>query len=329
MMLFLKYIKYRYKVILLFVIFASLFIVSFSLYGIPTKAAAYPALLCLAVFVVVGIVDFFSIRHRHIEFEKIKMDTDDLEPSLPAARSEGEEDLSEIVQIMNERYNEAKETFGKKYDDTVAYYTMWAHQIKTPISSMHLRLKREDNETARVLMSDLVKIEQYVEMVMTYLRLDSQSTDYVFRECDLGEIVKAAVKQFSGDFISKGIELDFDISDTSVVTDEKWLAFVVSQVISNALKYTDTGKISIYIEDRCTLCVKDTGCGIASEDLPRIFEPGFTGENGRLGKKSSGIGLYLCRRICDNLGHTISVESKQGEGTIVKVDLNNYSGYDS
>ena len=175
-------------------------------------------------------------------------------------------------------------------------------------------------------------------MVLCYLRLDSESTDYVFREYELDDIIRQAVKRFAGQFISRKIRLDYYAVNKKIVTDEKWLLFVLEQVLSNALKYTEEGSISIYCEkqaeafsgtaskepagqDTAVLCIRDTGIGIAPEDLPRIFERGYTGYNGRNDKNASGLGLYLCRRICKNLGHTITIDSVLGEGTTVRIGL--------
>ena len=187
---------------------------------------------------------------------------------------------------------------------------------------MRLTLQNEDSELSRRLSEDLLRIEQYVEMVLCYLRLDSSSTDYVFQEYDLDSIVKQAVRKFAGQFIRRKIRLDYQPLHTRVVTDEKWLLFVVEQVLSNALKYTPAaGTVTIDLEEPKTLCIRDTGIGIAPEDLPRVFEKGYTGYNGRNDKKASGIGLYLCRRICKNLNHVISVDSSLDSGTVVRIRL--------
>ena len=203
----------------------------------------------------------------------------------------------------------------------VEYYTIWAHQIKTPIAAMRLTLQSEDTETARRLSGDLNRIEEYVEMVLTYLRLDSDDTDYLIREHVLDEIIKPAVRKFAREFILKKLSLDYAPTGYTVLTDEKWLSFVIEQIISNAVKYTSEGGVKIYMDETGVLCISDTGIGICAEDLPRIFENGYTGFNGREDKRASGIGLYLCRRITDNLGHGISVESVPGEGTAVRLDL--------
>lgn len=204
------------------------------------------------------------------------------------------------------------------------YYSMWVHQIKTPIAAMNLLLcqagENPDSVSVPELWAQLFQIEQYVEMALTFLRTESDATDYVFAPVCLENVVKKAVKKYAMQFIQKKIALDLKEMKDTVLTDEKWLLFVLEQIISNALKYTGQGSVTICSKQRggfVELKVSDTGIGIAQEDLPRIFENGFTGYNGRLGRKSSGIGLYLCKRILTRMGHDIRLESEAGEGTCV------------
>ena len=205
--------------------------------------------------------------------------------------------------------------------ETVAYYTAWVHQIKTPIAAMRLTLQGEDTPAARRLTAELGRIEQYVDMALTYLRLEEGGSDYVIRPCSVDEVVRAAVRRFAGEFIDRRIRLDYEPVQWETVTDGKWLTFVVEQLLSNALKYTgQEGAIRIYRQGD-ELCIADTGMGIAPEDLPRVFQMGYTGQNGRLDRRSSGIGLYLCRRICGNLRHGIRMESVPGKGTTVYLTL--------
>ena len=178
-----------------------------------------------------------------------------------------------------------------------------------------------ENPQSRELLEELQKIEQYVEMVLTFLRLDSESTDYLIKEYDLDCIVKQAVKKFSGEFIDRKLSLDYQPIKVNVITDEKWLSFVIEQILSNALKYTPEGGISVVLESPATLVISDTGIGIAPEDLPRIFEKGFTGYNGRADKKSTGIGLYLVKRTVDLLGTPVFVTSTPGKGSRFSIDL--------
>ena len=205
--------------------------------------------------------------------------------------------------------------------EMIEYYTLWVHQIKTPIAAMRLILQEEDTQLHKEAAAELFKIEQYVEMVLSYLRLGSSSTDFVIRRQELEPIVRQAVRKYAPLFIRRKISLDMGDLQAKVLTDEKWLTFVVEQILSNALKYTPKGTISIYLEKPCTLVIKDTGIGIAAQDLPRLFQKGFTGYNGREDKRATGLGLYLCRRILGKLGHEIRIESQEGVGTKVKIDL--------
>ena len=223
---------------------------------------------------------------------------------------------------------------------------MWVHQVKTPIAALRLLLQNKNDEGQMTEeLSELFGIEQYVEMALQYQRLDSETTDFVFEETDLDEIIRTSVRKYARQFIAKKISLSYEPVETTVITDKKWLSFVIEQVISNAVKYTKTGGIKIYLKDgdgtmsvpvqkashrkeddgensgmkSVRLVIEDTGIGIRAEDLPRICEMGYTGCNGHEGQHSSGIGLYLCSRILKKLGHTFSITSKEGVGTVVKI----------
>ena len=170
-------------------------------------------------------------------------------------------------------------------------------------------------------LSELFKIEQYVGMVLSYLRLNSDFTDFVIRKYSLEELVRQAVRKYAPLFIRKKIRLELMDVDVTVLTDEKWLSFVLEQILSNALKYTDRGRIKMYLEEPKILVIEDTGIGIAPEDLPRICEKGFTGYNGRTDKAATGIGLYLCREILTKLSHTLNITSEPGVETQVRIGL--------
>ena len=137
----------------------------------------------------------------------------------------------------------------------------------------------------------------------------------------LDDAVRASVRRFAGEFIDRGLKLDFRPGGAQVLTDAKWLGFMLDQLISNALKYTPSGGVTIEMEGETTLAIRDSGIGISPQDLPRIFERGYTGRNGRADQRASGIGLYLCRRIADNLGHALYAESEPGRGTVMRIDF--------
>lgn len=218
------------------------------------------------------------------------------------------------MQSMKERHTETSQ-------EMIDYFTIWVHQIKTPIASMRLNLEAEDTRLSQRLKSDLLHIEHYVEMVLTYLKMGAESTDYVFAPVSLDKIIRENLRKLRGDFIIKKLKLDYEPVKETVISDEKWLSFVIEQLLSNALKYTGQGSIAICSEEPKTLCIRDTGIGIAPQDLPRIFERGYTGINGRRDKHASGLGLFLCREICKRLGAEISITSQPESGTTVKIDL--------
>lgn len=302
-------------------LFFLIFLLSFLLYHLPAMAVIYPALLCALLAGGIFLVDFLRTQKKRRVLHNIRNLTDTAAENFPPADTAEEEDYQQIIRHLAEEHRAYRTGQMKQYTDMIDYYTVWAHQIKTPIASMRLHLQNEDSPLSRTLSAELFRIEQYAEMVLTFLRLDSASTDYVFREYDLDTIVKQAVKKFAGEFIRRKLRLVYEPLHTTVVTDEKWLSFVIEQILSNALKYTPSGSITITLEPEKKLCIRDTGIGIAPEDLPRVFENGFTGYNGRTDKKASGIGLYLCKRICTRLGQPISVRSTVDAGTVVTIDL--------
>ncbi len=240
--------------------------------------------------------------------------------NIPLPRNGIEEAYTRLIQTLFDALKALENQAAERLSDMKDYYTMWVHQIKTPIAAMDLVLQSGDSPEYSELTENLQRIEQYADMVLCYLRLDSDSSDLVIREYDLDGIIRQAVRKFSSQFIRRRIMLIYEPLNKRVLTDEKWLLFVIEQIISNAVKYTPSGAIEISGEAPLTLCIRDTGIGVAAEDLPRIFEKGYTGCNGRLDKKASGIGLYLCKRICNQLGHQIKAESN-GTGTIIKIAL--------
>lgn len=320
MKFFKAYLKSHKITILAFVIFVVLFIVSFVLYHLPAAAVMYPSVLCLMAGILLFWKDYSKEYKKHKILEQIRRIDFSLLEELPEPDTYQDEDYQEVIESMREQYKTLETSMNIKYQNMIEYYTLWAHQIKTPIASMGLTLENRDSREARKLSADLFRIEQYVEMVLTFLRLDSDYTDYVIESCCLDKIIRCSVKKFSSEFINRKIKLRYEGITEDIVTDEKWFQTVIEQILSNALKYTRQGSISIYYKDN-KLYIEDTGIGIAPEDLPRIFENGYTGYNGRKDKRASGIGLYLVKRICTNLGIGIKIESELNRGTTVILDI--------
>ncbi len=304
-----------------FIAVSAIFIACLALYRIPPEAALYPALLSAGVLALLLAFDVRRAWRTHRSFLRLEKLPPEQIDVLPKPRTVAQADCQRLVEKLCCEQRELSAKTAAQYADILDYYTLWAHQIKTPIASMRLTLQAGEHESSDALTHDLQRIEQYVQMALVFLRLDSGTTDLVIQRCDLDGIIRPVIHKLASQFIHRKLSLDYEPLSETVLTDEKWLSFVVEQVLTNALKYTPHGGVRIFLEQPKTLCIRDTGIGIAPEDLPRVFDKGYTGLNGRLDKKASGIGLYLCRRICIRLGHTIQIESRLGQGTTVRIDL--------
>ena len=318
---FFVYLRERGKAIACLCLFTGIFAGTFLLYHVPWQAAAYPAALCLGLGVLLLLRDYRRFRRVHEAYRRLEQLPELTREQLLQWKSQTERDCAALLEKQLEDMARLQTASADRFTTQTDYFSAWAHQIKTPIAAMGLKLQNEDSPLARGLRGDLNRIAQYVEMAMTYLRLDAETGDYVLKTQDLDPIIRGAVRRFAGEFIDRKLRLRLQETGQMVLTDEKWLSFVLEQLLSNALKYTPGGEISIFWQEPDTLVIRDTGIGIAPEDLPRIFEKGFTGYNGRSDKKASGIGLYLCRRVCQNLGHEISAESTPGKGATIRLNL--------
>ena len=312
---FFQYLKEHIGALLAFVACAAIYFITFALYHFPLQAVLYPTYICVLLLLGILLYKYRAAKKKHEEFVLLQKLPETLIESMQEYQTTEDEDYQEILALLQEKRLREGQESRDRFTDAMEYFTMWAHQIKTPIASMRLRLESEDSAFSRAISEDLFRIESYVEMVLTYLRLGEGASDYVFRGCELDTLIKGSLRKYAGQFIGRGIRLVYEPVEMKVITDEKWFTFVLEQILSNALKYTQEGSVTIEKGADNTLVVKDTGIGIAAEDLPRIFEKGYTGRNGRLDKKASGLGLFLCKRICDNLGIKISASSKIGEGT--------------
>ena len=325
-----SFLKIRKVLIIIFTGIVVIFGILFYLYDIPFDAIIYGCELSFVWCAVCLFIDFYKYykRHKllHINREQFFDDAEQLPEHMDIIEYDYQELAKELYQAKQELIS--KNRIARK--ELLDYYGMWVHQIKTPIAALGVLIQSGEEleevqespkaqELTRSMKMEVFRIEQYVDMVLTYLRMGSATSDYAFRICSLEEIVRQAVRKYSQMFIMTRTRLHLEIQDQKILTDEKWLTFVIEQILSNAVKYARGGEISIYTEDK-TLVIADDGIGIAEEDLPRIFEKGFTGYNGRANKKSTGIGLYLCKTIIDRLHHTIWIESKPEKGT--KVYLN-------
>lgn len=313
-----SYLKKNIKVYILFVVFITIFFIMFYLYNLPLEALIYTGSFCFLVALVASFLDFVNYRESYKKLKFLEENIlNDLE-GLPKSLDIRIDYYHKIIEKLYEELEKLAQENRQKNTDMVDYYSMWVHQIKTPIAAMNFLLDNEEVDQ-KILQQELFKIERYVEMVLTYIRLDSISSDYVITKINLDEVVKDSVKKYATIFINKKIRLNYVSHETMVISDKKWLSFAFEQILGNSVKYSSTGgEITI---ETCEnkLVIEDNGMGIKEEDLPRIFEKGFTGFNGRYEKKSSGLGLYLCKKTLDKLGHHIEISSKVGEGTRIEI----------
>ena len=292
-----KFLSENIGLLLIAPVFLILLFIVTNLYQLPAEYVFYLTSIFLILWVIALCMQYRVFRKRTEQYEK------------------------ELKETRERKSEESRhwEELQEKQD----FFALWAHQIKTPIAALNLLLQEEKQDTA-VCRQELFKIESYVEMALNYLRFEEMSNDLVLERNSLEQLVRQVVKKYAAIFIYNHISVELEHLDYTVLTDEKWFCFVLEQILSNALKYTKQGKVSISAEEAengLEVLVRDTGIGIKSEDLPRIFEKGFTGYNGRMDKKASGLGLYLCKGVCEKLGHGIRVTSKEGEGTTVILTL--------
>lgn len=316
------YLRSRLPVLLLVALFEGLTAIVYGLYGLPWGPLVYTLLLLTVVTVGLLLLGLRQYAKRLRALDRLAKQAADQLPALPASTDAMEQCWLRALAAVEagRRTEQAAATEAETLADR--YYTLWSHQIKTPLAAMRLLLQEEPADR-EALSQELLRTEQYVEMALGYQRLRHGQGDLVLTHCSLDVLVRQAVKRVSPLFIHKKLSLELCHTGRQVLTDEKWLCFVLEQLLTNAIKYTQSGGVTIKLlpESVCTLVIADTGIGILPEDLPRVFEWGYTGCNGRLDKRSTGIGLYLCRQTMQLLHHGISIRSQPGQGTQVLLEL--------
>lgn len=317
----LSYIRAHIGVALFLAGSAAVFAVVLFLSGLPAEPVRYAALLCAVGGVVCALPGYLQYRRRYKAAELALQGLPEAVDRLRAPLGAVEEAYDAALRRLCAMLAKSETDRQRQRIENADYFTMWIHQIKTPIAAMQLILREQDDARSRELLAELFRIDQYAEMALTYARLESPTTDLVLRRCAVEPIVRSVVRQYAGQFVRRHVALRCEIEPVCALTDEKWLAFILGQLLSNAVKYTENGTVTVRVTKELVLSVSDTGIGIAPEDLPRIFEKGFTGYNGRAGRKSTGLGMYLSRCAAEKLGHRISVQSAPGQGTTVSVDL--------
>ena len=326
MKLFGRYLKDRLFFIMIYVVSVLICLCVFKLYDLELEAFAYAFMILCVLLVACFLFDYYKYYKKHQTLLTLRSNSNvSLSCDLQDSSLIGE-DYHKILVAMKEYHNQYVESSESKMHDLEDYFTMWVHQAKLPIAAMKLLLEDENLSRSEIKLQ-LLRMDQYTDMVLAYLRLNSTHTDFLFKELELDDLIRQSIRRFSTEFIRKHIQLSFKETKDVILSDEKWLVFVLEQILSNSLKYTnENGLISIYMKSKHILVIEDNGIGISASDLNRVFEKGYTGMNGRSDKTASGLGLYLCKNILDMLNHKITIESSVGKGTRVLLDLTHFEG---
>lgn len=307
------------------------------LIGARKQDVVYAAVLDAILLLITVLVGFFRYSSKVKALSNALERPVEEQAKLPEATDDVEMLYHRLLENQSIARSEAESSAAIRQSQMRDYYSMWVHQIKTPISAMKLLLEAEreelgqlicDDEQSQYLLSDnmdsfedeLFRIEEYVSMALQYQRVSSTENDFVLEKVSVDGVIRDTIKKYAKIMIRRHIGINYSGTGQEVYTDGKWLAFMLEQILSNAIKYTPQGVVTIETaeeKDRFFITIKDTGIGIKAEDLPRVFEKGYTGYNGHADKKATGIGLYLCRQMADKLGHTIRMESEIGKGTKV------------
>jgi len=232
--------------------------------------------------------------------------------------------IYDLLKQANKNMHEHVKKYRDMQSEYREYIEIWVHEIKTPIASTKLVIENNQNEVTKIINYEIKKIEDYIEQVLYYSRSNTVSKDYIIKEFSLATLVRTVIKKNSRDLINKKISIDIESVEGTVYSDAKWLEFILNQIVGNSIKYSKIKKSRIRVysvrnENNIVLNIEDNGIGIIDKDINRIFEKGFTGENGRKFGKSTGMGLYLCKKLSEQLGLGLTLTSKIGEGTRVSI----------
>lgn len=362
----------RWLAVILFI--ALVMTATMLLNSIPFYEIGYGMLLCGFVAVVALLVGYGRHRESFRLLEQMQENIVAAPGEMKAPEYMYERQYQACINLVVQEKDRLQREMTNRQQELSEYYSMWVHQIKTPIAALKLLIDEEMQEemsacldaddmekndmrvtNVRQKQNELFRIEQYVDMALQYTRLGAQTNDFVFERVLLDEAVKPSIHKYARLFIQKQLRLTYVPQDITAVTDKKWLGFVIDQLLSNAVKYTKEGGITIEVfmsaklqtGNNCEvqtkeeykhwyeqksdtgegankvhivhIIIEDTGIGIGADDLPRVCEMGYTGYNGHADKYSTGIGLYLCKAILDKLGHRFVITSEQGRGTRVEI----------
>ena len=294
----------------------------------------YVAVAIIVAFLIGFLVEYYSKKNY---YDTVKSRIKELQEEylimevLPKADFTEANILEDVIRDIGKSMLENVNKYKYLQEDYKDFIELWIHEIKIPIATSKMIVENNKNEITESINEELDKIDNYTEQALFYARSNTVEKDYIVRKIQLKEIVNASILKNKAQLIQNKISIDTKNLDETVCTDSKWCIFIINQIIQNSIKYSKNAdrQIEIYGErkkENIILYIKDNGIGIKESEITRVFEKGFTGENGRItGKKSTGIGLYLCKKLCDKLCIGLEINSKKDEGTEVKLIFPNNS----
>lgn len=334
-MTFLKFIKEKILTIILIVFSLITIEIFFMTYPLNTYIKIYTPIIIITSYLIGLIYEYNKKKKYYNYLEKILNQLKEKYLITEVIKKpefiEGKilyETLEQINKSMHENVNKYKYNV-KDYKD---YIELWIHEIKIPLATSKMIIENNKNNATRSIEEELDKLENYIDQALYYARSNTVEKDYYIKKSNLKELVNESIKKNKTMLIQEKVEINTHDLNNIIYTDSKWIIFILNQLIQNSVKYKNkerTLEIEMFSKenkDNTILYIKDNGIGIKKNEINRVFEKGFTGTNGRLSnKKSTGIGLYLCKKLCDKLGISIELDSKENEYTIIKIIFPNSS----
>ncbi|HEL2575425.1 TPA: sensor histidine kinase [Streptococcus suis] len=294
-----------------YIVLATSFILLFFLYQLPTEFLQNALLLSLTLLILLTVGLFWKFRNRMRALEDYVH-----EEALPLLNKPVDLAYLNLIEAEKEATREQLLVYKSREEDMQAMVKIWSHQMKVPLAALSL-MSQTDNLNQQDVDHQLLRLDNYMANLLNYLKLTNHASDFRFEQVEVREVVVDLVKKYRQQFLQREISVAID-GDWQLKTDRKWLSFALSQVLDNALKYNKTGgSVTIALDKGIT--ISDTGLGILPEDIPRLFDEGFTGYNGREHQKATGFGLYLTKRVLHQLELDIDVDSQVEVGTSVRI----------
>lgn len=319
-----SYLKANLKIYLLYCLLFFTFLFTLYLYHQPLLILMDGFLFTFLILLVWTVIDFRKKYQQHQFLEWLKKQDgfySDQFKKIPEAASPLAQDYAELFRLAVEEKEVLQQNLVEQNQQLLDYYGMWTHQIKTPLAALNLLVQAQGNQQyAKQMKNEMFKMDDYLGMMLHYLKLNHLEEDLVLTKINVFQIVKQVIRKYASFFIQKDLKVTVVPFEREIVTDEKWFVFILEQVIFNSIKYTKKGGLTIDFKEE-QLLISDTGIGILPQDLPRVFEKGYTGFNGREDKKATGLGLHMCEAIAQRLGMEMKISSTVNQGTTMSIKM--------